>query len=543
MPCPYGYKEVIMAKGEEVADVLVIGAGASGAAFTWSLAQAGINVVCLEQGGWVPTDAFPTSEPNAQIHWQTEFHPNPTIRGLPADYPINSSQSPIAPLMYNAVGGSMIHWGSHFPRFHPSDFRVKTLDGVADDWPLTYEELEPYYDLNDRMLGVSGLSGDPAYPKKQERPCPPLSIRASGRLLAKAFDKLGWHWWASDTAVSSVPYNGREPDMGGFLRSFSSTDLNYWPAAIKLGARLETYARVREVTIDESGRATGALYYNASGELKEQKAKAVVLACNGIGTPRLLLNSTSALFPDGLANSTGLVGKNLMHHPAGAALGIFDEQLGTDDHGPRGSTMLSQEFYETNPNNDFVRGYDLQVLAYGDAPLAAANGGLMGQRVAWGESHHDEFKERFGHSAGIVIMTEDLPEEHNTVTLDPELTDSDGIPAPKINYTVSENTTKMLDHGIARATELMDAAGAKNVLSSSLRRNAGWHLLGTARMGDDPATSVVDRWGRTHDVSNLFIIDGSIFTTGACVNPTTTIQALALRTADYLKGEGGQVIK
>ena len=140
-------------------------------------------------------------------------------------------------------------------------------------------------------------------------------------------------------------------------------------------------------------------------------------------------------------------------------------------------------------------------------------------------------------------MTEDLPEEHNMVTLDPELTDSDGIPAPKVSYTVSENTAKMLEHGVARATEIMEAAGAKKVLSSNLRRNAGWHLLGTARMGEDPAGSVVDRWGRTHDVSNLFIIDGSIFTTGACVNPTPTIQALALRTADYLKGEGGQVIK
>ena len=531
-----------MAKSEEIADVLVIGAGASGAAFTWSLAQAGINVVCLEQGGWVPTDAFPTSDADAQLHLQTDFHPDPGFRGLPADYPINEDDTPIAPLMYNAVGGSLIHWGAHFPRFHPSDFKVRTLEGVADDWPVTYEELEPYYDENDRMIGVSGLKGDPAYPEKPERPCPPLSIRASGRLLAKALDKLGWHWWASDTAVSSVAYDGRDPDMGGYLRSFAATDLNYWPAALKSGARLEIHARVREITVDSSGAATGVLYYQ-DGELKEQKAKAVVLACNGVGTARLLLNSTSALFPKGLANSSGLVGKCLMHHPVGAVLGVFDEWFGTEDGGPRGSTMLSQEFYETNPDHDFIRGYDLQVLSYGNAPLAAAVGGLMGQKVAWGEDHHDEFKERFGHSVGIAIMTEDLPEEHNTVTLDPKLTDSDGIPAPKINYAVSENTAKMLEHGVARATEIMEAAGAKKVFSSNLRRNAGWHLLGTARMGEDPETSVVDRWGRTHDVANLFIIDGSIFTTSACVNPTPTIQALALRTADYLKGEGGQVIK
>ncbi|HZA25114.1 MAG TPA: NAD(P)-binding protein [Dehalococcoidia bacterium] len=165
-----------MAKRDDIADVLVIGAGASGAAFTWSLTQSGIKVVCLEQGGWVPLNAFQTSEPDRQIHWQTDFHPNPNQRQLPEDYPVNEEETPISPLMYNAVGGSTIHWGSHFPRFHPSDFCLKTLDGVADDWPLTYQELEPYYDLNDRARGVSGLCGDPAYPLKPERPCPPLSI-------------------------------------------------------------------------------------------------------------------------------------------------------------------------------------------------------------------------------------------------------------------------------------------------------------------------------------------------------------------------------
>ncbi len=527
----------------DVADVLLIGAGASGGAFAWSLAEAGIKVVCLEQGGWVPGNLFPISEPGAQLHLQGDFHPDPSIRRLPEDYPINDKETPIAPLMYNAVGGSLIHWGSHFPRFHPSDFRVRTLDGVADDWPLTYEELEPYYDLNDQMIGVSGLKGDPAYPPKSDRPCPPLSIRAAGQAMAKGFDKLGWHWWASDTAISSVPFDGRPPDTGGFLRSMASTDLNYWPKALTMGAKLKTHARVREILVDANGKATGVLYYDNQGQLREQHAKVVVLACNGVGTARLLLNSTSSQFPDGLANSTGLVGKNLMHHPCGIVVGIFDEWLGTEAGNPRGSTMLSQEFYETNPDNDFVRGYDLQVLGAAEAPLATALGGLLGLRVPWGAAHHQEFKERFGRAVGLTIMTEDLPEETNMVTLDPELTDSNGIPAPKINYTVSDNTHKMLDHAVDRGTEVLEAAGAKRIISSHLRRNAGWHLLGTARMGNDPATSVVDRWGRAHDVSNLFIIDGSIFVTGACVNPTTTIQALALRTADYIKGEGRAVLE
>jgi len=530
-----------MAKRDDMADVLVIGAGASGAAFTWSLTQAGIKVVCLEQGGWVPLNAFPTCEPDAQLHCLSDFHPDPNVRRLPEDYPVNDRESPIAPLMYNAVGGSTIHWGSHFPRFHPSDFCVKAQDGVADDWPITYAELESYYDMNDRETGVSGLAGDPGYPLRPKRPCPPLSLRPGGEILARGFDKLGWHWWCSDTAISSVCYEGREADCGACLRSMASSDIIYWPRALRQGARLKTHARVREILVDRSGRATGALYYDAHGNLREQLARVVVLACNGIGTARLLLNSRSTQFPEGLANSSGLVGKNLMHHPVGMVMGIFDEFMGGDE-GPRGSTMLSQEFYETEPSRGFVRGYDMQVIGGGLAPLATALGGLLGQNVAWGANHHKEFRERFGHIIGISVMTDDLPEPNNQVTLDPELTDSQGIPAPKIQYTLSDNTHRMLDHGIERAREVLEAAGAKKLLWVHQRRNAGWHLLGTARMGDNPDTSVVDRWGRAHDLPNLFVIDGSIFVTGAAVNPTSTIQALALRTADYIKGEGNAIL-
>lgn len=243
--------------------------------------------------------------------------------------------------MYNAVGGSTIHWGSHFPRFHPSDFCVKTQDGVADDWPMTYAELEPYYDLNDRRHGVSGLKGDPAYPPKPERPCPPHPIGTGGEILAKGFNKLGWHWWSADNAVPSVRYDGREPDTGAYLRSFSSSDVIYWPKALQQGARLKTNARVREILVDENGRAKGVLYYDVRGDLQVQLAKVVVLASNGVGTPRLLLNSKSALFPDGLANTSGMVGKNLMHHPAGVVVGVFNEHLGADG-GPRGAQCLAR---------------------------------------------------------------------------------------------------------------------------------------------------------------------------------------------------------
>ena len=204
--------------------------------------------------------------------------------------------------------------------------------------------------------------------------------------------------------------------------------------------------------------------------------------------------------------------------------------------------MLSQQFYETDPARGFVRGYNMQITR-GGGPVGTAVGRMIEGAIPWGEGHHEAFAKYYDRTISLQICCEDLPEECNTVTLDADLKDSNGIPAPKIQYTISENTGKMLDHGVERAKEVLDAAGAREMMWSHQRRNAGWHLLGTARMGDDPATSVVDRWGRSHDVPNLFIIDGSIFVTGACVNPTPTIQALALRTADYLKGEGRSILE
>ncbi len=525
-----------MAQSNDIVDVLVIGAGASGAALTWSLTQADIQVLCLEQGGWLDPKAFPVTEHEWEVHWQTDFNPDPNFRKLPQDYPVNNVESVIAPYMYSAVGGSTIHWGSHFPRLHPSDFRVRTLDGVADDWPLTYRELEPYFDLNDQQMGTSGLNGDPAYPPKPSRPTPPFPIGSLGEALAKGFNKLGWHWWSSDSAVISTEYGGRTPYLGTGIRSPSSVDTSYWPKALGNGATLRTHTRVREITVSADGMAHSAIYYDAHGRVQEQKARVIVLACNGIGTPRLLLNSQSPLFPNGLANSSGLVGKNLMYHPSVGVIGVFDER--SDGYvGPISSTMLSQQFYETDPARGFVRGYEFQVLR-GMGPVGTANGGWARHPVPWGSQHHREFDELSAHSIGIVAMSEDLPEEHNDVTLDPDLADSNGIPAPKVRYRMSENTVRMLAHGVDRAREVMEAAGARKVIGDPNRVIGGWHLLGTARMGDDPGTSVVDRWGGSHDVKNLFIIDGSVWVTAGGLNPTPTIQALALRTADYLKGEG-----
>jgi len=259
----------------------------------------------------------------------------------------------------------------------------------------------------------------------------------------------------------------------------------------------------------------------------------VVLACNGIGTPRLLLNSKSARFPDGLANRSGLVGKNLMLHPYAYVQGVFDDPL--DGYkGPVGCALWCQEFYETSSSRGFVRGYTLQA-SRGFGPVTSALMGLSNGTVAWGSGHHDSFGAYFNHVAALSAICEDLPELHNTVTLDPDLVDSDGIPAPKVTYRISDNSHKMLKHGAERATEALEAAGAHDVFVQSPLPNAGCHLMGTARMGVDPEHSVVNEWGRCHDVRNLFVVDASVFVTSGGANPTSTIQALALYVADQMK--------
>ena len=525
---------------EDVVDVLIIGAGASGAAAAWSLADTRMRIVCLEQGDWMHQADYPSNKRNWEVLRQSEMAISPNYRDRSADYPINDeANSPISVANFNAVGGSTILYSAHFPRMHPSDFRVKTLDGVADDWPIDYETLEPYYRENDRNIGVSGLDGDPAYPHK-ELPLPPIPMGEMGNVIGRAFNKLGWHWWPSDVAIISEAYEGRDKcvnlgpcNSGCAQGAKSSADVTYWPAAIRRGVELRTNCRVREITVGRDGMATGAIYFDEHGNEVMQRAEVVIVACNGVGTPRLLLNSASSQFPDGLANSSGLVGKNLMFHPWGAVEGFFEP--GLDSHlGPQGCCLLSQQFYES-ASNDTVRGFGLQVTR-GAAPVATALGGTRRGDIPWGEGHHDAFRKFYGTNVSCGVCVEDLPEEHNTVTLDPDLKDSDGIPAPRIDYTLSENSRKLLDKGCQAGVDLMEAAGAWKVNNyGGPIRMAGWHLLGTARMGSDPERSVVNEWGRSHDVKNLFIVDGSLWVTSAAGNPTTSIQALALYIADKMK--------
>ncbi len=523
---------------QDIADVLIVGAGASGAAVAWSLADTKMRIVCLEQGDWMN----PNEYPSASLDWENRrfgsMGISPNHRGRETDYPINDQNSPIAVANFNAVGGSTILYAGHFPRFHPSDFRVKTLDGVADDWPIDYETLEPYYDENDRMMGVSGLAGDPAYPPKPQI-MPPVPMGRSGQTLAKGFNNLGWHWWPSDTAIATEDYEGRGKCInlgacytGCAQGAKASSDITYWPPAIRAGVELRTRCRVREVTVDENDFATGVTYYDEEGNECHQQAEIVILACNGVGTPRLLLNSTSSRFPDGLANRSGLVGKNLMFHPYSLIFGIFPDEL--DGYMGPGVCIWSQEFYETDESRGYVRGFTFE-CSRGRGAVGTAMTGIGYGRLPWGRDHHAAYRGLHKRLAGMSAICEDLPEEHNTVTLDPELKDSNDIPSPRIDYTLSENSERMLEFATERATEVLKSSGATDILVQCPISHGGWHLMGTTRMGTDPERSVVNEWGRCHDVKNMFVVDGSIFVTSAGVNPTRTIQALALYVADSIK--------
>lgn len=522
-----------MSTSSDIADVLVVGSGAAGAAVTKRLAEKGAKVVCLEQGDWRRASDYPSSGSDYEAQMQrAQFSFSPNERKRPEDYPvISAGKNPPDVEMANAVGGTTVHWNAQFLRLHCADFRVKALDGVAQDWPIRYEDLGPYYEANEREMGVSGLAGDPANPD-QSFPLPHLPTGVAERIAARGFNRLGWHWWIFGLGILSRPYDGRpacdfnaQGWYGCGTAAHASTDVTYWPKALRMGCALKTRARVREVTVDEKGRAAGALYFDAQGNVHQQPARVVVLCANGIGTPRLLLNSRSKLFPNGLANSSGLVGRGLMLHAGRGVWGIFEECMDRYLHSGY-ARLYSQQFYETDRQRDFVRGYTL-LVGGGGGPLDTA----LGTNVPWGPNHHRVLRERFPHTINVTAIGEDLPDDANVVELDPNSNDSNGIPAARVVYSLSDNTRKLLEHGALKAREMLQAAGAIEVHDETA---FPWtsHFMGTARMGSNPVTSVVNEWHQAHDVPNLFIVDGSSFVTSGAVGPTPTIGALALRCAD-----------
>lgn len=515
------------------ADVLIVGAGPSGAVYAKYLSSWGFHVVCLEQGEWINTGDYTGNRPEYELSMFGVWSKDQNVRRSGADYPCNVAESEILPVMFNAVGGGSIHYGAQWPRLLPSDFRVRTLDGAAEDWPISYEDLAPYYEQTDIDFAVSGMAGDPAYPDGAAPPMPALPINDYGRRVATGFNKLGWSWWPAPNAIATRNTKGLVPcvrygtcEAGCPNGSKSSADITHWPTALKQGATLITGARVHQITTDADGLASGATFIDRTGTDHHIRADVVVLAANGIGTARLLLLSQSERHPDGLANSSGLVGRNLMLHPTAMTVGVYDETF-ESWKGPSGQNIHSNEFYETDASRGFIRGAKWLTMPTG-GPLVASMLKPR-ERGAHGKQLLNDIQEVLGHSVLLVTVSEDLPNVDNRIELDPTLTDSTGIPAPRVIYQRGENNIRMLDWHLDRMTEALDASGAQTVYRHDIMPDQPGHLLGTARMGNDPTTSVVNSFGCTHDVPNLFIADGSVFVTSGGVNPTSTIVALALR--------------
>ena len=523
-----------MASPRDSADVVVIGSGAGGGVITKELGEAGLEVIVLEAGRrYDPYNDYPTHAPDFEVRAPDVLlakDPRRDRYTTPQGNPFNYSR-------VKAVGGSTLAYHAMNPRFHESDFRVRSEDGVADDWPLSYGDLEPYYTRVEYELGVSGPSGADANPfepwRSQPYPTPPHDFNLASLTIKRGADRLGLHLVREPLAIPTKDWNGRPAcinagtcRLGCKIMAKSSIDVTYIPKAEKTQrVRIRTEAMARSITITPNGRARSVIYFGPDGEENEVFARVIVVAGNAVETARLLLLSKSRLFPEGLANSSGLVGKRFMEHLTAFAYGVFPHRLDPWRGVPTGGII--QDFYATNPKNGFARGYTISVENDNQWPLATAL-----SIPGWGLEHKGRMKEVFGHGVGLATDGEQLPDDRNQVALDPAVRDNYGLPVPLIINTHFQNERAMLGAISTRLKEILEAAGAREIPVESVTPGNSAHYLGTCRMGTEPKTSVVDPWCRTHDVPNLFIGDGSVFVTGGAVNPALTISALATRTAD-----------
>ena len=516
----------------EAADIVIVGAGATGLAFAWRLAnlQPNLRILLVERGDFVNQRNAASKKNDWELALQKSFHANPNIRKSAADYPVDESQTPIKPAFFNAVGGSTIRWGAHFPRFRPSDFCSFSQDDIAADWPLNYYDLAPYMDINDEMMGVSGLAGDPANPVRAERGHPPLGFCTGSRKLAEAANKLGWHWWPADAAIASTDSavgrgacNNCGPcGIGCPRHARASADIAYLRAAQQVGVNLITCKIVKQI-ITINGEIKAVEIINQNGTIMKINCGELVLAGNALST-NILLRSI-----DGWHNQ--LLGQGLMLHPTAIVTGYFKEDL-QSYAGPFATSIVSQQFCETDQARGFLRGFQMQVLR-SQGPLSTALGGY-GKRLPWGAQHNRDFDSAFGQSISLTITCEDLPEAENRIEVDKSRLDKFGMPTARMIYRLGENSLKMRDFGIARAREWLVAAGAQKIAVTPLSEQAGFHLMGTAQMGSCAKKSVTRNDGRVHGFENLTIIDASVFVTSSPVNPTSTLQSLALRAADLM---------
>jgi choline dehydrogenase-like flavoprotein len=515
------------ADADEV-DAVVVGTGAGAAPLLARLAKAGLRVVALEAGAWFdsPAEQFPTDELAAgAIYWAGE---RLSAGGDPQVHGGNTSGT--------GVGGSTLHWGAFTPRADPRDLQIRTDSGMGVDWPLSYRDLVPFYEEVEAFLGVSGPS---PYPWETTRryPNPPLPINGPGQLMLKGFAALGLR--ASEAPIAALSRDFSRPEYGarhacvnrGFCHqgcrngAKASMDVTYLPWAVRCGAEIRPHCFVFGFEQKSTGHLTAVVYRDTSDPeapvLRRQRARHVFLCAGAVETPRLLLYT-------GLGNASGQVGQNYMGHVATQVWGTFDalaEPVRMNKGFP--ATVISEDTLRPK-DADFAGGYLVQSL--GVVPItwatAVARGrGLFGQDLK-------RYLADYNFVAGIGINGETLPTEKNYMTLSDEL-DETGLPKPLIHFGYQANEKRMAEHGIRLMTEAWKAAGARDIWANP--RTA--HTIGTCRMGADPETSVVDPFGRSHVVPNLWISDNSTFPSSLAANPALTIMALSLRTAEaFLRG-------
>jgi choline dehydrogenase-like flavoprotein len=514
--------------GEEV-DYVIVGVGAAGGVLLQRLARAGFKVLGMEAGPFWDTERDWVSDEagSHQLYWE--------------DRRVTGGKNPLALGANNCgkgVGGGSVHWAAFTPRFHPSDFEVYTRDGVGADWPISYWDLKPYYELLELEMPVAGPAhypwGDP-----HGYPFGPHPMGGVGNTLIRGCTKLGIGVSAGGPVAILSGSRGNRPHcvyrgfciQGCKVGAKASTLITHVPDALDNGAEIRDRCMVSRIHHDKKrNRVTGVSYIDAKGEEHFQKAKAVIVSGYAIETPRLLLNSACEGHEKGLANSSDTVGRYLMAQIGNVVLGRFEEPVRMYKAPP--AHALTEEFYETDPKRDFARGFAIQTV--GPLPIAFAKQ-MMAARGSWGWGMRRIMMD-YNHWSSFGLLGEILPWADNRVTLADEK-DQFGLPVAHVNFALHENDEKLRDFGKKKTEEVMWAAGAQEVVQEA--RFA--HLVGAARMGSDPATSVVDAFGRTHDIANLFICDGSILPTQGSANPGLTIQALAARTADYLISQGTTV--
>lgn len=508
--------------GDREVDVCIVGAGAAGGVLAYELSKAGLDVVVIEAGPfWNPQSDFASDE----LFMQYEaWNDTRLVAGLnPIKLGHNNSG--------RGVGGGTTHFTGVFYRFHESDFKVKTLDGVADDWPITYQDLEPYYAKIEDDIKVSGPPEFPwgafhgPYPYPVRDP-----ISANAQMFRKGCEALGIRSTVAPLAILSAPFDGRPPctnrgfcNQGCMPNAKFSTLIHHIPKAIGHGAEILSDSMVTRILLDKNGDRALGVEFNHDGKYYKQLARVVIVSAFVVESPRLLLNSATPQHPNGLANSSGLVGKYIMPHSGVDIYAKFDDEIRLYKGTP--VMAVSQDFYETDPNRGFVRGYTFN--AHGARPLGlaqplATNAGIWGKQLR-------EIMIDYNFYGRITMVGEVLPNPENAVTLSDEK-DEYGLPRPLVTFSYGENDNKLIAHGVEKANEIMKAAGGRPafVIPDTA------HLHGGCRMGDDPQTSVVNKYCQSHDIPNLYVCDASVFVTSGGANPTETVMAIAAWTADHL---------